>query len=208
MTDKSTLTESTTAPSFSMKLLVAGVIASLVMAMWEMIVEAILPTGAGFWAAPVMIAAAVLRDLQDVAIPVPFTLVGVVVGMIGHMMNSIIFAIIFALWIVPRIPSLVGQIVAGMVYGLVIFVVMSIFTLIGYLGMTGAFVMAPVGVVAPFEYTVMIFAVISGYLNWGDVPDAYVWTGAAIIVTSGVYMIYRESRLATEEALLMDDLSL
>ena len=124
MTDKNTLTESATAPLFSMKLLVAGVIASLVMAMWEMIVEAILPTGAGFWSPPVMIAATVLRDLQDVAIPVPFTLVGVVVGMIGHMMNSVIFAIIFAFWIAPRIPSLVGQIVAGMVYGVVIFIVM------------------------------------------------------------------------------------
>jgi drug/metabolite transporter (DMT)-like permease len=79
---------------------------------------------------------------------------------------------------------------------LVIFAIMSVFTLIGYLGMTGAFVMAPVGVVAPFEYTVMIFAVISGYLIWGDVPDNYVWTGAGIIVVSGVYMIYRESRLS------------
>jgi len=83
---------------------------------------------------------------------------------------------------------------------LLIFVVMSVFTIIGYLGMTGAFVMAPVGVVAPFEYTVMIFAVISGYLIWGDVPDNYVWTGATIIVTSGVYLIYRESRADKHEA--------
>jgi drug/metabolite transporter (DMT)-like permease len=78
---------------------------------------------------------------------------------------------------------------------LIIFIVMSIFTLIGYLGMTGAFVIAPIGVVAPFEYTVMIFAVILGYLIWDDVPDGYVWTGAAIIVFSGVYLIYREARI-------------
>ena len=83
---------------------------------------------------------------------------------------------------------------------LVIFVVMGVFTLIGYLGMTGAFVMAPVGVVAPFEYTVLIFAVISGYLIWGDVPDGYVWTGAAIIVASGTYLIIRESRAHRLEA--------
>jgi drug/metabolite transporter (DMT)-like permease len=83
---------------------------------------------------------------------------------------------------------------------LVIFGVMSVFTIIGYLGMTGAFVMAPVGVVAPFEYTVMIFAVISGYLIWGDIPDAYVWTGAGIIVASGVYLIQREARAHRLEA--------
>ena len=124
MTEKTALTEQTTAPALSLKLLVAGIIASMVMAMWEMIVEAIIPGGAGFWAAPVTIAATVLRDLQDVAIPVPFTLIGVVVGMMGHMMNSIILAVIFAFWIAPRLPSLVGQIVAGMVYGVVIFVVM------------------------------------------------------------------------------------
>jgi drug/metabolite transporter (DMT)-like permease len=83
---------------------------------------------------------------------------------------------------------------------LVVFGVMSVFTIVGYLGMTGAFVMAPVGVVAPFEYTVMIFAVISGYLIWGDVPDAYVWTGAGIIVASGVYLIQREARAHRLEA--------
>jgi drug/metabolite transporter (DMT)-like permease len=60
--------------------------------------------------------------------------------------------------------------------------------------MTGAFVTAPVGVVAPFEYTVMLFAIVSGYLIWGDVPDSYVWTGAAIILMSGIYLIQREAR--------------
>jgi drug/metabolite transporter (DMT)-like permease len=61
--------------------------------------------------------------------------------------------------------------------------------------MTGAFVIAPVSVVAPFEYTVMIFAVLSGWVIWGDVPDEYVWTGAGVIVASGVYLIQREARL-------------
>ncbi len=118
------LTERANVPSLSRKLLIAGLIASMVMAMWEMVVEAIIPGGAGFWAAPVMIAATVLRDLQNVATPVPFSLIGVVVGMMGHMMNSVILAIVFAFWIAPRIPSLVGQIIAGMMYGIVIYVVM------------------------------------------------------------------------------------
>jgi drug/metabolite transporter (DMT)-like permease len=82
---------------------------------------------------------------------------------------------------------------------LVVFTIMSVFTIIGYLGMTGAFVIAPVSVVAPFEYTVMIFAVISGWVIWGDVPDEYVWTGAAIIVASGIYLIQREARLRNVE---------
>ncbi len=83
---------------------------------------------------------------------------------------------------------------------LIIFVIMAVFTLIGYLGMTGAFVMAPVGVVAPFEYTVLIFAVILGFVIWGEVPDSFVWTGAAIIIASGVYLMHREARAHKLEA--------
>mgnify|MGYP003999987673 CR=1 FL=1 len=45
-----------------------------------------------------------------------------------------------------------------------------------------------------------VFFVISGYLIWGDVPDGYVWTGAAIIVASGTYLIIRESRAHRLEA--------
>ncbi len=75
-----------------------------------------------------------------------------------------------------------------------LFVAMAVFTLFGYVFMTHAFVVAPVGLVAPFEYTVMIWAVMFGYLIWGDVPDLYVWTGAAVIVASGLYLIYREQK--------------
>ena len=116
--------ETSEAPSISWKLLVAGLIASMVMAMWEMAVEAMIPGGAGFWAAPVMIAATVLRDLQNVSTPVPFDMMGVGLGMMGHMMNSVILGIVFALVIAPRIPSLIGQIIAGMLYGVIIFAVM------------------------------------------------------------------------------------
>lgn len=107
-------------PAFSRKLLAAGLVASLVLAMWEMIVEALI--GAGFWASPVYIGATVLRDLQNVPTPVPFDLLGVIVGLMGHMMNGIVFALAFAFLIAPRIGSLVGRIVAGVAYGVVVFV--------------------------------------------------------------------------------------
>ncbi len=77
---------------------------------------------------------------------------------------------------------------------LMIYTVMAVFTLIGYIGMTGAFMCAPLGVVAPFEYTLMLFAVVSGYLIWEEIPDRFVWTGATIILMSGIYLIQREAR--------------
>jgi len=81
-----------------------------------------------------------------------------------------------------------------------IFGAMGVFTIIGYIFTTRAFMVAPTGLVAPFEYTVLIWAVAFGFLIWGDVPDAYVWTGAAVIVASGIYLVHRESRHEGPEA--------
>ncbi|MBI5031869.1 MAG: hypothetical protein HZB51_15170 [Chloroflexi bacterium] len=122
----SSTTLSTTRSTLSAKLLVPGLIASLVMGMWEMMVEAIIPNGAGFWSAPTYIAATLLRNLQTISRPVPFDFVGVMAGLMGHMMNSVIFGLIFAFVIAPRFKSLIGQVVAGMMYGAVVYVVMAL----------------------------------------------------------------------------------
>jgi drug/metabolite transporter (DMT)-like permease len=77
---------------------------------------------------------------------------------------------------------------------LAIMAAMATFTLIGYFFMTRAFVMAPMGLIAPFEYTAFVWAVLFGFLLWGDVPDGFIWGGAFLIVGSGLYLIYREAR--------------
>lgn len=46
--------------------------------------------------------------------------------------------------------------------------------------------------VAPFDYTSMIWAVLFGYLIWGDIPGWEVVIGATIIAASGLFIIYRE----------------
>jgi drug/metabolite transporter (DMT)-like permease len=46
--------------------------------------------------------------------------------------------------------------------------------------------------IAPFRYTALLWALLLGYLVFGDVPDAAMIVGSAIIVASGVYMLYRE----------------
>ncbi|MGL4637870.1 MAG: DMT family transporter [Beijerinckiaceae bacterium] len=49
-----------------------------------------------------------------------------------------------------------------------------------------------VSVVSPFRYTVILWAVIAGYLVFGDVPGAVALLGIALIVCSGIYTLYRE----------------
>lgn len=115
--------------SFSWRLLIPGLVASLVLGMWQMIVEALIPAGAGLWSPPIYIAATVLRDLQAAGSPAPFTLLGVVLGLMGHMMNSVILGLIFAYLIAPRLPSLGRRVAGGVVYGVAIFLGMWFFVL-------------------------------------------------------------------------------
>jgi drug/metabolite transporter (DMT)-like permease len=65
----------------------------------------------------------------------------------------------------------------------------------GQLMLTGAFRRASVAVIAPLDYTHMIWAVIYGYLFWGHLPGVNTWIGTAVIVGSGLYIIFREHRI-------------
>lgn len=46
-----------------------------------------------------------------------------------------------------------------------------------------------VSVVSPFRYTSLIFALLCGWLVWGDVPNALAWTGIALLVGAGLFML-------------------
>mgnify|MGYP000312451314 CR=1 FL=1 len=43
----------------------------------------------------------------------------------------------------------------------------------------------------------MIWAILFGFVIWGDLPDAWTTTGAAIVIVGGLYIIRRESRRQT-----------
>lgn len=104
------------------KVLVASLIASVIMAMMEMVYEWLF--GVGFWAAPTFIAATIFRDLQAVALPVPFALFPVVLGILGHMMLSVILGVLFVAALGGRLASRAAGIIYGTVYALVIFALM------------------------------------------------------------------------------------
>jgi len=72
---------------------------------------------------------------------------------------------------------------------------------LGFLGAVGHYLMikayeiAPASLLAPFDYTTLIWATILGFVMFGDLPDAWTAVGAIIIMSSGLYLIRRESRL-------------
>jgi drug/metabolite transporter (DMT)-like permease len=54
--------------------------------------------------------------------------------------------------------------------------------------------------IAPFDYMRLLFAVLIGYLVFGDWPALHVFAGAAIIAAAGAYTLRREQRLAAKGA--------
>ncbi len=52
----------------------------------------------------------------------------------------------------------------------------------------------PANIISPFHYFQLIGSVIVGYLLFGNLPTVYTWMGAAIIVGSGLYLGWSESR--------------
>lgn len=62
--------------------------------------------------------------------------------------------------------------------------------------MTEAFRHAPAATVAPFEYTALIWAVGIDWLVWQHAPALRMFAGGAIIITSGLFLIYLERRSA------------
>jgi drug/metabolite transporter (DMT)-like permease len=76
----------------------------------------------------------------------------------------------------------------------VIIVIMGLCGGIGHHILGQAHRMAPAPVLAPFIYTQIISMTAMGFLFFGDVPDRWTFAGVAIVVVSGLYLLYRESR--------------
>jgi hypothetical protein len=104
--------------------IIGGIVASLVIGMWEMVVEALLPGGAGFFGPVVAIGATIVRDLQGSSNPIPFDGVAFILGLAGHMMNSVVLAAIFGLMASRFLHGGGTLVAAGVIYGIVVWAVM------------------------------------------------------------------------------------
>lgn len=71
---------------------------------------------------------------------------------------------------------------------------MGISGALGQVLITEAFRCAPVSVIAPFEYSTLLWGVLLDIAIWGVLPGPVVFAGAAVIVGSGLYLIHRERR--------------
>jgi drug/metabolite transporter (DMT)-like permease len=76
---------------------------------------------------------------------------------------------------------------------------LGLFGGLGQLFLTSALRFAPVSVVVPFDYTQLLWAVLLGWWLWDTRPPPSTWIGAAVIVASGLYTLYREHKLGRDK---------
>ena len=66
---------------------------------------------------------------------------------------------------------------------------------LAHIVLTESYRYAPASLVAPFDYTTMIWAFVLGYSLFGEMPTIYVFVGGAIVAASGLFVIWRERQL-------------
>lgn len=136
-------------------------------------------TGAAFALVGAVGAAGAMIAIRQISATEPgptivfyFTLAGAVLGLC-----SLPFG-----WVVPNLATMGMLVLTGIVGG------------IGQLFLTEAVRRAPIAVVAPFDYTQLIWASLLGYLVWDELPRAATVAGAVVVAASGVYILLRETR--------------
>jgi drug/metabolite transporter (DMT)-like permease len=85
---------------------------------------------------------------------------------------------------------------------------LSLLALLGIVAMLAhvlvnrALKLADAATVAPLQYTLLFWAIVFGWLVFGDVPSVSMMIGAALIVASGLYIFFRERTLNKREKVL------
>ena len=89
-------------------------------------------------------------------------------------------------WLDPTWPDLAALVTVGLCGGL------------AHILLTESYRWAPASLVAPFDYTSMVWAFLLGYFFFNELPTVYVFVGAAIITAAGLFVIWRERQLGLQ----------
>jgi drug/metabolite transporter (DMT)-like permease len=77
----------------------------------------------------------------------------------------------------------------------VLLVTMGIMGGIGQITLTQSFRYADASIIAPFDYVSMVWAILVGWLLFGELPAGVVIAGATVVVAAGIFVIWREGQL-------------
>ena len=83
---------------------------------------------------------------------------------------------------------------------LALLALLGMVAMVAHVCVNRSLILAHASTVVPYQYTTIVWAVLFGYLVFGDIPDAWMLTGAAIIIAAGLFIFLREQRLARRDA--------
>ena len=102
----------------------------------------------------------------------------------SNVVAVLLMAVLFSpTFIVPSLPDLALMAASGLFGGSALLILIA------------AYRRTPAALVAPFQYTQMIWAIVLGLLFWGDRPATAMLLGASIVAASGLFILYRETAL-------------
>ena len=90
-------------------------------------------------------------------------------------------------WITPAWPALLMLSVVGVI------------SISGSILLNRALQLAPASVIAPFQYASILWAIVFGYVFFGDIPDLALLAGATIIIGAGLFILLRERMVVAAE---------
>lgn len=91
-------------------------------------------------------------------------------------------------WVVPSWGTLGWLVTAGLIGG------------VAQILVTSSYRFGSVSMLAPYDYTSMLFAIILGYFLFNELPTALVLAGSALVIVAGVLVIWRERQLGMERS--------
>jgi drug/metabolite transporter (DMT)-like permease len=74
----------------------------------------------------------------------------------------------------------------------VLMCIMGLFSGMGHYLLIRGHRLAPASVLAPFIYTEIVWMIALGYMVFGDVPNHWTLAGVAVVIASGLYLLFRE----------------
>lgn len=91
-------------------------------------------------------------------------------------------------WVVPTGSTIALLVTAGLIGG------------VAQILVTSAYRFGSVSMLAPYDYTSMLFAIVLGYVLFDELPTAVMLAGSGLVIIAGVLVIWRERQLGMERA--------
>jgi drug/metabolite transporter (DMT)-like permease len=135
--------------------------------------------GAGVAVLGAMMSALMMITIRQLGLTEPAVRIVFYFAAIGCL---VLGALLPFFWTPPTAWEWIGLVAVGLIGGL------------SQLTMTEAYRHAPAALLAPFVYSSLVWSTLLGYLLWSQLPARRIVVGGAVVIASGLFIVYRERR--------------